>query len=146
MNILFICTGNTCRSPMAEAILRKEMPTINVKSAGIFASENAPASPQAVSAMDQKGIQLVHKSKQVTESLLQWADLVLTMTKNHEQLLRTNYPQFTSKIFPLKSYTNDGTKVSNDIADPFGGDLALYEQTAEELEKEIAIIVEKIKQ
>lgn len=144
MNILFVCTGNTCRSPMAEAILRDKAPHLHVKSAGVYASDNAPASPQVAVVLDKLNIQLQHKSQMVTESLLAWADLVLTMTDGHRQLLTNHYPQFSKKYYSLKQYTSESADQDTDIADPFGGPVALYEQTAKQLEHHIDILLQKI--
>lgn len=142
MKILFVCTGNTCRSPMATAILKKKAPHLSVQSAGVFASDNLPATKQAIQAMANKGIQLEHKSQMVTESLIQWADLVLTMTKNHKEQLNNFFPEYTTKIYTLVEYTTD--KGNQDIADPFGGDVALYEQTANEIETYIDLLIDKL--
>jgi len=104
MNILFVCTGNTCRSPMAAALLKNKRPAYHVKSAGIFANENLEPNRHAVRALYQYDIQLSHQSTQITEKLLNWADLVLTMTTNHVQTLIMEYPQFQEKYYTLKEF------------------------------------------
>lgn len=158
MNVLFICTGNTCRSPMAAALLKQKMPDLHIKSAGIFAHENSAPNRHAVRALYEYDIQLDHQSSEVNEKLLEWADLVLTMTENHVQSLLLQYPQFEEKYYTLKEYAlgADTTKrnkiqpsfgdMEYDISDPFGGSLEVYEETLNELHQYIDLTIEKIKQ
>ncbi|WP_047150775.1 low molecular weight protein arginine phosphatase [Aneurinibacillus tyrosinisolvens] len=110
MRILFVCTGNTCRSPMAEKLLRKmaaenEM-DIQVQSAGIFASPGSAASSHAATVLDKKGITEAHQSQIVSESLIDWADLVMTMTESHKHTLLQQFPDYEDKIYTLKEYTD----------------------------------------
>lgn len=136
MNILFVCTGNTCRSPMAEAILRQKKPDWKVKSAGLYANPGEPASKGTATVLTEKGISHHHISSQVTEELLDWADAVLTMTASHKQLIDIHFPHFQDKVMMLKD-------VDGDVADPFGGPDSEYRKTFEELDYYISRWLEK---
>lgn len=104
MNILFVCTGNTCRSPMAESLLKKKYPLVNVQSAGIFAGEKESANRHTIESLKKKGIDLNHQSQPVSPRLLNWADLVLVMTTQHKQSLILQYPDYSDSFFTLKEY------------------------------------------
>ncbi|EMA6343282.1 low molecular weight protein arginine phosphatase [Bacillus cytotoxicus] len=139
--VLFVCTGNTCRSPMAEALLRHYgRGNFEVQSAGVFASPGSDASLHAKEALAKKGISINHASKQVTETLIDWADIILTMTENHKQLLLGYYPKVKEKLHTLYEFTEG---INKDISDPFGGSLSIYETTLVEMEKLVQSLLEK---
>ncbi|WP_174614945.1 low molecular weight protein arginine phosphatase [Virgibacillus ihumii] len=110
MNILFVCTGNTCRSPMAEALIRHIIPDVNVQSAGIFAVDDQRPNSKAIKALEHKNIPIDSRSQPVTDILLDWADLVITMTTQHKQSLIMQHPDFQEKYFTLKEYVSESDK------------------------------------
>ncbi|BAD39061.1 low molecular weight protein arginine phosphatase [Symbiobacterium thermophilum] len=144
--VLLVCSGNTCRSPMAAALLRalwrRADPgwDLQVDSAGIGAFPGLPAAPNAVAAMKARGIDLSgHRSQAVTD--LEGYDLVLGMTRAHRDALRTRFPALAGRIFTLAEYAG----VGGDLSDPFGGPLQAYEETAKALEEQLQAVVERIR-
>ncbi len=144
MNIYFVCTGNTCRSPMAEALLQaKIQEELQVRSAGIYAMTGGDISQNAKQVIRDAGIEYSHYSRQVSETDIRWANLVLTMTSAHKQLLMQAFPFAADKIFTLKEYVRPYGSL--DVSDPFGGDVYTYRQTFQELSLLTNDLLNKIK-
>ena len=140
MKILFVCTGNTCRSPMAGAMAEQLLGgKYKIYSAGLMAMPNSKASGHAIAVMKERQIDLTkHKSRLVSEELLTEADLILTMTESHKAALVRAVPE---KVFTLGEYAGCQTS----ITDPFGGSLDVYRDCAGEIYKLLLKIAEKIK-
>jgi len=127
IRILFVCTGNTCRSPMAAGYFRRLLELrgrreVTVLSAGTFAGAGEPAAPPAVAAMREFAVDLSgHRSTPLTPELIRAADLIVTMTEAHRQQIGAILPAALAKTRNLLSFAGQGQ-----VPDPFGGNTTTY--------------------
>ncbi|MBE7030521.1 MAG: low molecular weight protein arginine phosphatase [Ruminococcaceae bacterium] len=149
MNILLVCTGNTCRSPMAKGLLEKLLDeegyhSINVDSAGINVYVSTEASENAIQVMRDMDIDISdHMSRQVTREDIEEADIILGMTPSHRNVLIDLYPQYADKFHTLKEYAFG---IDEAISDPFGEDIEAYAECATEISEAIEAVFQKIKE
>ena len=145
--IMFICTGNICRSAMAEKMLKRKIEERNINykflvfSAGIYAYPDDKSTYEAIKIMkDEYGLDLSsHRATAIRESNIEDMDLILCMTSAHMNTLKSIYPNLENRIFLIKEYVG----LSGDVEDPYGGTLNTYLSCAEELNYYIDLLLEK---
>ncbi len=127
--LLFVCTGNVCRSPMAEYLMRQKLgKTSNwqITSAGLFTANGQPASTMAIQAMDEVGIDIrKHRSRQITAEIINQSNMIVVMTKAHLMELLSRFPDAQDRAYVLGSFLAK----PSDIIDPIGGNIEIYRQT-----------------
>lgn len=131
MKIIFVCTGNTCRSPMAESIAKNILKQYSIESRGIFTVDEMPISENAKQVILENGLELPSNSEMFKEKDLE-ADLILTMTQNHKNELENYYGQ-SNNVFALSEYIDEEL----DIEDPIGGTIDDYRDTFNQIKSYI---------
>lgn len=139
-NIIFICTGNTCRSPMAEGLFRahggEEKTGLIAASAGLFTQDGIPASENAVTAAKELGADIsAHRSRMLTHEMAKSARYLVCMTGAHYDRVCELFPDCADKVFTL---------TQRDVSDPFGGDLETYRRAASEIDAGVRSIIERL--
>ena len=144
MKIIFVCTGNTCRSPVAEGIMKKIISDSGIDakvcSRGICVIEGSGVSTLSViSAMEYGADISEHVPLQLSQEDFVDADYVFTMTLNHKKFIMSHFPEYKNIIYSISEFCD-----IDDISDPFGGDKALYAMCAAQINNACKIITEKV--
>jgi protein-tyrosine phosphatase len=146
--ILFVCTGNICRSPAAEVLLRRRLEREGLEdwevgSAGTWTAAGRPISAHMADLLAQRGLDASsHRSQEIDRRMMEEADLILVMTQSHAEALRLEFPDQAHKVFLLSEMV-EGERY--DIHDPYGGSLLNYRICLEELEHLIKEGFERIR-
>jgi len=143
--IVFICSGNICRSPMAEALLRhlwppEQLPRVAIRSAGTLGIFGVPADPLAIEALREWGISLSeHHSQGLRDTLVSQTDLFLVMEAEHRQWMRDIFPEHASRVYLLTGYGRPNSEPAggDDIIDPAGLDQAAFVEVRNRIRGEI---------
>jgi protein-tyrosine-phosphatase len=137
-SVLFVCTANICRSPMAEAIFKSKVAGDEnasgwrVESAGTWAAGGQPAAEFSRQVMQERGLDInEHRSQSITRELMRHFDLILTMEKNHKEALRVEFPEFAARVYLLSEMAG----YSHEIYDPIGRSRSDYQAAADEIDR-----------
>lgn len=142
-HLLFVCTGNTCRSPMAEYLMRHRLgPDViwQIRSAGVFAADGMPASREAVAALaelDMDGSS--HRSQMLTRELVEQATLIAVMTEGHKMQILQQIPEAKDKVFRLMEFADAASDL--DVHDPVGGPISVYRSARDQIDSALVDLI-----
>ena len=138
-NILVVCVGNICRSPMAEALLKQRFPNKNIDSAGVGALVGHPADPAALEIMTEQQLDITkHVAKQLDEILAKNADIIFTMSDGQTKWIEERWPFCRGKTFKLGHWKN------KDIADPYKHEMSAFETAYQDIVESLEQWADKV--
>lgn len=147
-HVLFVCAGNTCRSPLAEALMKKKLTDRNIRgvsvsSAGVLALEGLPAAGNSDKVARELGVSLARfRSRPLTSRRVALADLILTMERRHGEEIVNRWPLADGKVHVISEFSGSGRR---EIRDPVGQPLEVYRRCGLAIQDEITRIVPKVR-
>lgn len=149
-NVLFVCTGNTCRSPMAEGLFRelvKDRSDYVVGSAGVAAFGGQPPSQHTADILKEKGVDVSQlRSRAITPEMVRQATHIFTMSRHHLDILEDEFPEAAGKAYLVSEFAAEDMLRNQDVTDPFGGPRRYYDDTRWMLEKLLPTVLAYIEQ
>jgi protein-tyrosine phosphatase len=150
-NILFVCSGNSCRSPIAEGLMKTKLTNefrerVTVDSAGTLGLDGNPATDFAIHVASELGADISqHRSRGISEELVKDADIIFAMTPEHQAYLEKAFPEVRDNVFLLKTFDRQpGEEFDEFIDDPIGGTLAVYRECARIINEELERILPRL--
>ena len=146
--VLFVCTGNTCRSPMAEQIFNEQARGLSAHaiSAGLNAKPGSPINPQAADSLTSLGYTPTeHRSTLVSTEAVEEADVILTFTQDQKDEVAKRFTAAVEKLFTISEYANSTSGKHEDVSDPYGKSAEVYKETAETINSLVELIVGSLK-
>jgi protein-tyrosine phosphatase len=150
--ILFVCSGNSCRTPIAEGLLKTKLPDalkdqVKVISAGTLGLPGNPATYYAIQAAGELGANIAeHRSQGISEQLMREADIVFCMARGHKDILASQFSQFSENVFLLRAFDRQPSEQFYlDVEDPIGRDLPEYRACAQLINSELERILPRLK-
>lgn len=147
--IMFVCTGNICRSAMAHHYMQKKVKDLNMEndylitSSGTYAVYGEKSTNNAIEAMKKYNVDMTsHRATPIEDSNILDVDLIICMTSNHKRIILSLYPNLKNKVFTLKEYVDPSIEYK-DIDDPWGLSQSVYESCAKEIVKYVDKLIEK---
>jgi len=153
-HVLFVCSGNSCRSPMAEGLLRLKLPSrlqdeVVIESAGTLGIDGMPAARNSIEIVQERGGDISqHHSQGITDELVEEADLILAMAHEHVDYLHENFPPYRENVFLLKRFARNSNEAASqddpdddEIFDPIGSDKETYRVCAQMIDSELQRIM-----
>ena len=139
--ILVVCTGNICRSPIAEGLLKLRLPDKIIFSAGTMAMVGDGADQKSIEVSAAQGLDIsAHRAQQLTQPMLQAADLVLTLDGSHNDWINRRYPQFRGKVHKLGKWQQDA-----DVPDPYRQSTVVFEAVYQQMASQVGDWLARLK-